>query len=445
MGPTTSPDTSATAIPPARGFDLVKLLWPVEPEAFFRDTWERKPLVVARKDPGYYAGLLTSRDVDEVIAFTRPKFLEEPGALLKTQVMPPPRFIQGWLPDEHAIVNESYPGVNEVGAAFARGKTLILTAMQCRWGPVAALCRNLDAAFECPTHANLYLTPPGSQGFNPHYDTHDVFVVQLEGNKHWRLYGTPKPLPTADDRARITRDMVGAVTQEFRLSPGDLLYMPRGLVHEAFTPDDCSSLHLTVGIRVYRWVDLLYYAVGGLAEQDVRFREALPLGVLSSGAAACLEDRFRELLQVLAQNARVEGAVNNLADRYYGSLGVLPDRYFLPPEDAERIDLDTVLERRPGAVCRVHEGPDWAGIQFPGNRVTGPAKIASALHFVARTPRFAPRALPDDLSDEAKLVLVKRLVRERLLTAAAAPGPVGQSPAPRNGSAAANGNGEETH
>lgn len=33
-----------------------------------------------------------------------------------------------------------------------------------------------------------YLTPPGSQGFAPHYDDIEAFVVQLEGRKHWRLY-----------------------------------------------------------------------------------------------------------------------------------------------------------------------------------------------------------------------------------------------------------------
>lgn len=33
-----------------------------------------------------------------------------------------------------------------------------------------------------------YLTPPDSQGFAPHYDDIEAFVLQLEGKKHWRLY-----------------------------------------------------------------------------------------------------------------------------------------------------------------------------------------------------------------------------------------------------------------
>ena len=71
-----------------------------------------------------------------------------------------------------------------VRRAFDRGKTIILTAMQCRWGPVASLCRRLEERFGCPVHTNLYLTPPGTQGFDPHYDTHEVFVLQIAGGKH---------------------------------------------------------------------------------------------------------------------------------------------------------------------------------------------------------------------------------------------------------------------
>lgn len=33
-----------------------------------------------------------------------------------------------------------------------------------------------------------YLTPPGTQGFAPHYDDIEAFVLQLEGKKKWKLY-----------------------------------------------------------------------------------------------------------------------------------------------------------------------------------------------------------------------------------------------------------------
>jgi ribosomal protein L16 Arg81 hydroxylase len=407
----------------ATEFDLARLLRPIEPAAFFRDSWEKQPLAVRRNEHAYYRGLFSRRDVDAVIAFTRPKFLEpgdfNPGG------PPVHNFVQGWLADDQPFPIDYYPDLSDVHRAFAHGKTVIITAMQHRWPPVAALCRRLEELLGCPVHANLYFTPPGAQGFDAHYDTHEVFVLQIEGTKHWRFYGPARDLPLAEDKATLPKDQLGPPTQEVFLQPGDLLYMPRGHAHEAFT-SDCASLHLTVGVKVYRWADLLQQALADVSAQDVRFRQSLPLGLLSNGASPpSLRGQFRELLRLLADSARVEEAVGGLAQAFLGKLAALPNDYFAA-EGAERVDLDTVLERAPGAICRVvPEGEGWVSLQAPGARVDGPAKIAPALHFIARTPRFTPRALPDNLTADGKLVLVRRLVREKVLTVS---GPPGQAP-----------------
>jgi hypothetical protein len=106
------------------------------------------------------------------------------------------------IPNPAFAQSALYPDIAAVRGAFDRGKTVILTAMQCRWGPVAALCRRLEERFGCPVHTNLYLTPLGAQGFDPHYDTHEVFVLQIEGTKHWRLYGPGRDWPLAEERSR---------------------------------------------------------------------------------------------------------------------------------------------------------------------------------------------------------------------------------------------------
>jgi hypothetical protein len=77
-------------------FDLLKLLRPVEPEAFFRDVWEKQPLAVARRDPDYHRRLFALRDVDAVIAFTRPKFTAPDD--FKADRPAARNFIQGLLP-----------------------------------------------------------------------------------------------------------------------------------------------------------------------------------------------------------------------------------------------------------------------------------------------------------------------------------------------------------
>ena len=73
------------------------------------------------------------------------------------------------------------------------GCSLTLDRLDLRCGSVAALCKDLEGALEHPVAANLYLTPPRAQAFPPHFDTHDVFILQLEGSKQWRIYDGEDP------------------------------------------------------------------------------------------------------------------------------------------------------------------------------------------------------------------------------------------------------------
>jgi hypothetical protein len=270
-------------------------------------------------------------------------------------------------------------------------------------------------------HTNLYLTPPGAQGFDPHYDTHEVFVLQIEGIKHWRLYGPGRELPLPEERATYSPDQLGPVTHETTVRPGDLLYMPRGHIHEAFTSDSLS-LHLTVGVKLYRRVDLLYRALEIVSRRDARFRASLPPGLLTGNDTPELEaEYFRELLRVLAEAARADEAIDRVAADFLSKLPALPGDCFAAA-DASRIGLDSVFERVPGAICRELRLADGrVGLQFPGGSLEGPPKIGPALQFIARTRRFAVHELPGGLTPDGKLVLVRRLVRDRLLIVVSAP------------------------
>ena len=401
-------------------FDLAKVLRPIEPEAFFRDHYEKKPLHVARNDADYYRGLFSLRDLDEVIAFSRPKFVE-PGDF-KPNGPPIHPYVQGWLADDDPFPTVLYPTVAEVHQAYLRGKTVILTATQLRWPASAALCRNLEAVFGCPVHANMYLTPKGRRAFTPISTGMRCLSCNWRGRSTGASTGRAATGRCPTRTARWRAETLGPVTQEVFVRPGDMLYMPRGHVHEAFTSDQ-ASMHLTIGVKVYRMADLLRLALDAVSRRDVRFREAVPPGVLPSGMAPpSLKEKFGELLQALAEGGRVDEAVNRLASGFVRKLAPLPGDFFYAEEDAERLTLDTTVEKAPGVVHRIIGGEGWVGIEFPGNRIDGPPKIAAALEFMARTPRFTPRSLPDDLTADAKLLLVRRLVRARFLTPRLHPG-----------------------
>ncbi len=86
---------------------------------------------------------------------------------------------------------------------FADGATIVLQALHRTWEPVAEDARGLAAALGHPVQVNAYVTPPQNRGFDDHYDVHDVFVVQVEGEKHWRV--RPPVLATAPAQPALDR------------------------------------------------------------------------------------------------------------------------------------------------------------------------------------------------------------------------------------------------
>lgn len=142
--------------------------------------------------------------------------------------------------------------------AFREGYTIALRGMVFRYEKIAAIANALASLFGQPSvGANMYLTPLGSQGLARHFDDHCVFVCQLAGSKQWTVFTPPKMLPRLYDAHKIPgcseAESPLAVERQFLLREGDVLYIPRGFLHEAHTEHDGpdgSSLHLTFGIEV---------------------------------------------------------------------------------------------------------------------------------------------------------------------------------------------------
>ena len=150
----------------------------------------------------------------------------------------------------------------------------MLQGLHLNWTPLAKFCRGLEVDLGYPAQANAYYTPRGSQGFAVHHDTHDVFVLQVAGEKHWRIYDPLLELPLKHQRYSKALGEHGPPTLELTLRAGDTLYLPRGWLHDALT-SETDSLHVTVGINLHTWVDALRLALDE-CEDDVEFRSSVP-------------------------------------------------------------------------------------------------------------------------------------------------------------------------
>jgi len=284
---------------PGAGLDFGSLIWPVETETFFRCYWEKQPLLVTRQTPTYYSGLLSWRDIDTLLHFNRPEVLGAPRAAGTTGLGAPHR-------DERLF----YGNLQQACQRFARGERFVIHGLQRYWPPVATLGRHLEQTLQSPLFgAELFIAPNDWSGGPPHFDTAAAFVLQIQGSKHWRLFG---PAPQSDQQAAtvfVPEEQLGAPLQEFHLEAGDLLYLPFGHVHQAFTTEE-SSLHITVFVRIMRWADLLSSALACLRRQDSRFWEPLPPGFLGQETVpTTVLDHWQALLQAFTANARAADAV----------------------------------------------------------------------------------------------------------------------------------------
>jgi ribosomal protein L16 Arg81 hydroxylase len=170
-------------------------------------------------------------------------------------------------------------------AAFAGGATLVLQGLHRTWQPVLAFSQQLAADLGHPNQVNAYVTPPQSTGFSDHYDVHDVFVLQVAGEKRWRIRRPVREAPLRSEPWTDHRSEVGQAARqppliEQTLRPGDCLYLPRGFIHSA-TALGATSIHLTVGVHPWHRTHLaeaLLETALRSATEDPLVRRSLPAG-----------------------------------------------------------------------------------------------------------------------------------------------------------------------
>ena len=394
-------------------FDFAEVLRPLSLETFFDQFWERKPLHIERGEPRYYDGLFSAADVDALLAQSRPRY---PQIRVVGSGKPAPTnelLSAGWLnPVLPSHVADAR--VTPLYGAYADGYTIIVE-LEKLWRPVSIFCRRMDELLHHKATAELYLTPAGAQGFDLHFDHHEVFVLQIAGSKRWQVYAPVTPSPVTEERISASA-MTAPPLIETTVHAGDLLYIPRGCPHQGVTTDE-YSLHITFGVFVYRWYQLVFEALKELSERDVRFRKALPLGfVKADHQRDFIRQHLSELLHALAENHDADASLERLSTGYLRKLEPVPDGHFLQMNLVDKMTLESSVEKRVSSLCYVSQSNGTATIHFPGGFLQSPSWVAPALRFIrdAAGP-FAVGSLPDDLDGPSKLLLTRRLVKEGLL------------------------------
>lgn len=383
------------------------LIDPVSKETFFNKYWEKQPLVVRRNKKDYFGSLLSLDEVDRAITTLN---LTYPNIALKNAN----REVKAADYTRNGALD-----VTSVYQLFSEGSTIVLAFLDDVIPTLTSLCRSLETELNFPLQMNAYLTPARAQGARHHYDTHDVFVLQMVGSKRWTMYGTPVELPLSGQDFDSTIHEQGASTMEFELEPGDLAYIPRGVVHDARS-SEILSLHLTLGILCYRWADFLLELVADASLKDPAFRKALPPGFGREGFdGRHAKETLEKLLQRLAAGSDSDSILSRFSDQWISACPPVLRGQMDQITLIDQVKIDSVVGARPSVVSRIRTDSSSASIYVFGRKITFPVHAAEAVRFALSHPRFSVRDLPGNLDDNGKLVLVRRLIREGLVLALA--------------------------
>lgn len=319
--------------------------WMIAPHSessFFRDYWEKQPLYLKRNTPDYYKNIFSTSVMDKILHEEKIQY---------TKHLDVTSYSDGKR-QTHNMMGQAYPSV--VWDYYNNGCSLRLLNPQIFHRPVWKLLYNLQEHFSSFCGANVYLTPPGTQGFAPHWDDIEAFLLQLEGRKHWKVYkprSEEEELPEVSSH-NLSQDEIGEPILEVTLEAGDFLYFPRGYIHQACTDEDVHSIHITVSTyQKNSWghylQKLLPRAVDLAMAEDVEFRRGLPLGhmkvmgVVNSDTETPLRSAFLSKVKELMERLLLYAPFDAAADQFGANLmhDALPP--LLGPEDK---------------MCSVHSG-----------------------------------------------------------------------------------------
>ncbi|MCP9233284.1 cupin domain-containing protein [Mesorhizobium sp. LMG 17147] len=381
------------------------ILWPIEATDFIETYWEKQFVHIRRNEPDYY------RDVFSIAMF------EE--ALVRN----PPSL--SWVSADQSSRTQLTPNrgynssdVNRAIEAFSTGSTIILDALHKHFPPLRRLCVELEGLLGIRFQANAYLTPPGRQGFRPHYDTHDVLVIQIHGSKKWRVGEEAFKYPLLAHNDIPGSRTIGSNYEEFSLEAGDALYIPRGVVHEAIS-ESGTSLHITLGILGYTWADVVASCVARAIDGNPALRESLPLRYDRDQLDPALSERIVELIQKIAEPDNVTKSLECFMDEclkaYEGGLEGKLSTLILLESDSKLQEYRLSGANSFGEVLR---DKDQVIVRCTDKEVIFPAQAEVAVRSCLEAQMAKPAELDrGNLEWSEFAVVVKRLAREGLLTA----------------------------
>jgi lysine-specific demethylase/histidyl-hydroxylase NO66 len=390
------------------------------PAVFARDYWGAQPLYSpASSLPAGFADLFSPAAADELLT----------GRALRTPFIRMAK--EGTvLPSERFTASGGYGAQvsDQVDSArvlreFADGATIVLQGLHRSWPALAAFTRRLVAELGHPAQVNAYITPESSRGFDPHYDVHDVFVLQVSGEKRWSVHAPVREHPRADEPWSGQRAAVAARAREepaidVVMRPGDALYLPSGWLHSAVARHG-TSIHLTIGVAALTGADVIRELVARVSGHP-QLRAPLPVNGSAAGpgtldaAVGELTSAFLKALDRYATSDEAARTAEAVRRSFLDLVRPEPVAPLATVAAASGLAAQAPVRFRDGLTAQITSDPAGTCLTAAGQTLRLPAECELAVRALADGGWLTAGALPG-LDEADSLVVSRRLLRSGML------------------------------
>ena len=225
----------------------------ISPKRFMQEYWQKKPLLIRGAIPAFTldsqngsTNLASPISYEELVEFANQENLES-------------RLIQSdpWRFQHGPFQKKAIPNLNK------SNWTLLLQGMEAHHLAAA----NILSWFRFIPDArldDLMISIAGiGGGVGPHFDSYDVFLIQMSGRRKWRISEQKDLSLNPELPLKILQNFQSEF--EWILEPGDMLYLPPHIAHDGIALDaGCQTW--SVGFRSPSFKELLQEGLWRLAE-----------------------------------------------------------------------------------------------------------------------------------------------------------------------------------
>ncbi len=372
---------------------LASLVAPAPLQVFLDCFTQRRHLHLANRAPSHFDDVLSLADIDGMLELG-----SYPAAFINVVANAAKEPFGEWADEVKsgrgtALVSNPEKLLN----SYRNGATLILNRAVSAIPKLSRACRRLAEECGLTTGANIYVTPPGGQGFAAHGDEHDVLVLQIHGKKHWTIHA---------------QEPVGLVSLE--VTAGDLLFIPRMMFHEARCSEE-PSVHVTISLTPVYGFDLLS-ELALVGQTHPLLQNPVPSRLATAAERDAFEGAFAEAVTGMVR----ENPIPSLLERHYVAR-VKNQRPGWPGRFSDAIHEgqlrpESVLRRRSNALVSVVRDGQGGVVSFSDKQITVPNFLLPSLDQLLGEDAFRIRELNGLMTEQGKVALAKRFVEAGILT-----------------------------